>query len=898
MVAISRLKIKGFGRFSNTSIELSPGLNVIFGGNEAGKSTLHRFIESILFGFWEPNFNHPQKEEYWARYKPWDNSNYGGELIYQWSQGSVLVRRNFTDNTVEVMDALSGQPITDIPVNSWGEPDLAKAHWGCSKLVFRNTISISQLGAATDSALVGEVKRIITNLAQSGGSGISVDHALSVLAASNEGLEGRVYQAREQWQQLSEQLESSRRLHKEARQLELEKLRLSQQLEATSLDHQEEQKRREQGRAIIARRRLNHIEEYQSKKQELEQQLPGLSLAKAVDQGDLSRLSTLGSDLKSAQEIMAGHLATELETERLHRQAMEKMQELQVFDQFEKDSTVEVSSACKLLETHRATVAQLRDQLGKTTQQTKEVASQLSQLPYFRPDVFEQAASLHEQAQGSQIQGSQQELTDGLRKMERSISIRRFLRGAMIVSLPAVGVAAWYFSSYLAALALLPLATIALLNGEINKLNRGCRDLRKEIYALDMEYHNSQRQREQAQRNLGGLLEKYDSRDIQDLGDRHKRFSELTDKNRELMQEQKYLRGKLEQHEQEVREQQQKIESIFSQAGLETEDMEQGLQMFRSGMEQLQQASLVVEQRQQQLDSIREKLEQSRQNLAGLEKQIQGLLSSYGADSIQQLGKMAENMIRRQQLQKDIADTEGQISQLLEGVSLDQLRKQAAAAADLPEDFQVETGDADQTQHLQQLQQRVSQIEGRLEGIYSNLKPITEIEEAANVARKAYSELQQQAEALEAASVAISKTANQLRDQLAPDLNQRVSGMVETISGGRYKKLNVATDMSVTVIPPEHNKPVSLDKLSGGTIDQIYFACRVAIADLVTGQTLLPLLLDDSFVQYDDQRLERMLLLLNEMSKSRQVLLFTCQQRELDALARLAPETHNLVRLD
>ena len=56
----------------------------------------------------------------------------------------------------------------------------------------------------------------------------------------------------------------------------------------------------------------------------------------------------------------------------------------------------------------------------------------------------------------------------------------------------------------------------------------------------------------------------------------------------------------------------------------------------------------------------------------------------------------------------------------------------------------------------------------------------------------------------------------------------------------------------------------------------LYFACRVAIADLVTGGDL-PLFLDDSFVQYDDRRLRSMLSLLVELGRSRQIILLTCQ---------------------
>jgi predicted ATPase len=47
MVTVDKLKIYGFGRFNNQEFELAPGLNVVFGGNEAGKSTIHSFIEAF-----------------------------------------------------------------------------------------------------------------------------------------------------------------------------------------------------------------------------------------------------------------------------------------------------------------------------------------------------------------------------------------------------------------------------------------------------------------------------------------------------------------------------------------------------------------------------------------------------------------------------------------------------------------------------------------------------------------------------------------------------------------------------------------------------------------------------------------------------------------------------------
>lgn len=143
----------------------------------------------------------------------------------------------------------------------------------------------------------------------------------------------------------------------------------------------------------------------------------------------------------------------------------------------------------------------------------------------------------------------------------------------------------------------------------------------------------------------------------------------------------------------------------------------------------------------------------------------------------------------------------------------------------------------------------------------------------------------------------ITALAAELKNQIAPELNEMVSALVARITGGKYKQLHVDQDMSITVASPESADDVALEKLSGGTIDQFYFASRVAIADLVTGGGL-PLFLDDSFVQYDDKRLQYMLKLLLELGESRQIILLTCQQREIEQLAAMAPGGYCLINLE
>ena len=76
-----------------------------------------------------------------------------------------------------------------------------------------------------------------------------------------------------------------------------------------------------------------------------------------------------------------------------------------------------------------------------------------------------------------------------------------------------------------------------------------------------------------------------------------------------------------------------------------------------------------------------------------------------------------------------------------------------------------------------------------------------------------------------------------------------------------------------------------LEQVSRGTIEQAYFALRMAAMDVLCGEEELPVILDESFAFYDENRLKETLKWLAESRT--QVLLFTCQKREEEALSEM-----------
>jgi len=113
----------------------------------------------------------------------------------------------------------------------------------------------------------------------------------------------------------------------------------------------------------------------------------------------------------------------------------------------------------------------------------------------------------------------------------------------------------------------------------------------------------------------------------------------------------------------------------------------------------------------------------------------------------------------------------------------------------------------------------------------------------------------------------------------ATDLNEKIGGILKMITG-KYSQVKVDDRLQVKVVNPEGGELLRIDQLSGGTIDQIYFALRFGVRDIVDRNKVMPFILDDPFVQYDDVRKVAALKYLYGVSDVNQVLLFTCGSDE------------------
>lgn len=109
------------------------------------------------------------------------------------------------------------------------------------------------------------------------------------------------------------------------------------------------------------------------------------------------------------------------------------------------------------------------------------------------------------------------------------------------------------------------------------------------------------------------------------------------------------------------------------------------------------------------------------------------------------------------------------------------------------------------------------------------------------------------------------------------------------ITDGKYEKILIDENLHMELWTGERKIPIT--RVSRGTIEQVYFSLRMAAASVLHVEEM-PLILDDTFVFYDDRRLEYMLQWLVKTGK--QVLLFTCQKREQEILEMLGASYHKI----
>ncbi len=180
---IKRLTIKNFGKIHDRTMEFSPGINVLYGENESGKTTVHTFLKGMLYGI-QRQRGRAARTDVYSTYEPWDYpAAYGGILWFENGGKNFRISRNFykANQMSELLCEDDGELLDE------GQGDLDAILGGVSEAVYENTVSVAQLKSVTGPDLVREVRNYMASYQGTGDGTVDLGRTMQMLKMSRKG---------------------------------------------------------------------------------------------------------------------------------------------------------------------------------------------------------------------------------------------------------------------------------------------------------------------------------------------------------------------------------------------------------------------------------------------------------------------------------------------------------------------------------------------------------------------------------------------------------------------------------------------------------------------------------------------------------------------------------------
>jgi len=173
-------------------------------------------------------------------------------------------------------------------------------------------------------------------------------------------------------------------------------------------------------------------------------------------------------------------------------------------------------------------------------------------------------------------------------------------------------------------------------------------------------------------------------------------------------------------------------------------------------------------------------------------------------------------------------------------------------------------------------ERQLARLQAQYENGFGNSRSVATIDEELIRARESYEEMQFSHQAVQLAYRLLTSCQETLQNEFTPKLNEQLSRYISLLTGDRYTQTKVSDTYTMTMKEKMDSSFVESSHVSGGTYDLIYFALRLAVLQTLFGKIPL-LILDDAFIQFDEERREKAFAILAEEAEG-QVLYFSCHK--------------------
>lgn len=816
---VERLDIRGYKRLSG-EYDFDERLSIIFGANEAGKSSMHDAIVRSLFGFSRSERYRYSGESEMDRCEPWNGNSYAIHGTVRTEDGRLQIEWDFTTHEVRVRNLDSGEDLSARMRGNRGDVLLGRELLGLGLDDFRQACCLDQAEisavASSESLVVAMQRAVELGTTESGVE--AADDRLRSALSSDIGVRvdnlqptrtGRLRGLLDRREELRDELSRAEATEREIAELEraqqdLVSERSGQQQLMTAvaqglLRANEEMLAERLRRAREHAERANVEPDYQTGiPQEDQVAIISRQAELARLEGELVEQRSQAEAARKSVEALEGRRQT-LQTE---------------FDGLAGYSEIDTSRQADV----HGLLAR-REDLVLASQEREPTAVTATPAP--------STSSTHSQSLW---------IAAGL------IGAASVAAGVMVSPIAFAGLVVAALVGYIATQRPASPPTVAVLARELAIHRRN--DAATRLAQLDSDL-------EEALDAVGaGTLEDITERAgayLTACGKFERRIqlrAELGDVRAEIVAAREPI-GDMERMELRISELESELTELYEEVGIESDDPAAALREF-----------------EQRVETARDREKQE----AAAEEAAAGLTTALG--------------------DLTMAELEAEYEAALAGIRA-HVQEHGELTVDL-DSARLEDRHAGLQETLNALDIELADVRAQIRNHEGRLPNVPTLREEAERLDLEITQLEESARAIAIARTALDEAAREAHRAFRPRLKAALDRNLARITNGRYARVEIDDDLNITVVTPETGRMVPAAQLSRGTQDQIFYVERLEIIDLLDPTTgRAPLLIDEPFAHFDDERLAAALQLLEEETHERQVMLFTCDQELVDAACRV-----------
>lgn len=264
------------------------------------------------------------------------------------------------------------------------------------------------------------------------------------------------------------------------------------------------------------------------------------------------------------------------------------------------------------------------------------------------------------------------------------------------------------------------------------------------------------------------------------------------------------------------------------------------------------------------------------------EEEKRQILRKYSASAPEDIRKLAEEHAL---LVSELKETEGRLRSAGEEYNGSrqaqaEIRQRAIDALDFSAEGVGETSAITELLRAAREKRAAAERElARLRGRLDHIGDSVVLESNIAYLEDRYETVNREYDTIELAGKVLREADQEIQNRFAPRLGELAAEYMSVLTGGKYDSVMISKDFSAMARESGGSVARRSEYLSAGTLDLLYLAVRLAVCELALPEgESCPLIIDDALVNLDEERTAKAMELLGEISRSRQVILFTCRE--------------------